>query len=67
MAKNISVLGIQPKNTSLKIAGQMTDWDKQYLRQMAEQARQRGDKKELDRLNKQYAKYGMSFGKLEGA
>jgi hypothetical protein len=55
------------KNTGLKIAGHMTDWDKEYLRQMAEQAKRRGDQKELDRLNKQYSKYGMSFGKLPGA
>ena len=48
---------------SLKIA-QMTDWDRKYLRQMAEQAKKAGNKKELERLNKMYAKYGMSFGSI---
>jgi len=56
-----------PSTNQLKIAGYMTNWDKEYIRKMAEQAKQRGDQRELDRLNKQYAKYGMSFGKLEGA
>ena len=54
----------KPKNrNSLRIA-QMTEWDRKYLRQMAEQAKKAGNKKELERLNKMYAKYGMSFGSI---
>lgn len=64
-------MALQIQNPAPKKGGnnvaQMTPDDRAYLRMMAEQAKQRGDKKELDRLNKAYAKYGMSFGKLPGA
>jgi len=64
MARNKNSSASKNRN-SLTIA-QMTDWDRKYLRQMAEQAKKAGNQKELDRLNKMYAKYGMSFGTLKG-
>jgi hypothetical protein len=51
------------------IAGHMTSDDRQILRDHAKTLKQQGTRaasKELERMNKMYAKYGMSFGKLDG-
>lgn len=49
---------------------QMTPDDRQQLRDYADTLKKQGGpaaQRELDRLNKQYSKYGMSFGKLKSA
>lgn len=54
----------------LQIAGYLTESDKQILMDHAKTLKQQGGRgaaKELERMNKTYAKYGLSFGKLEGA
>ena len=48
----------------------MTASDKQTLLDHAKSLKQhggRGAAKELERMNKMYARYGLSFGKIEGA
>ena len=54
---------------SMKIAGYLTPDDKQILRDHAAQLKKQGTKsaaRELERLNKMYSKYGMSFGTIKG-
>ena len=62
--------GTKPsKVDSLKIAGHLTTDDKQLLRTHAEQLKKQGTPtaaRELERLNKMYSKYGMSFGSIKG-
>jgi hypothetical protein len=51
------------------IAGNLTPSDRQILNEHAKTLKQQGTRaasKELERMNKMYAKYGMSFGKLDG-
>lgn len=53
----------------LQIAGHMTNSDKQILLDHAKILKQQGGRaaaKELERMNKTYAKYGLSFGNIEG-
>ena len=59
-----------PSRSQLKIAGHMTSSDKQILRDHAKSLKQQGGRgaaKELERMNRMYAPYGLSFGKIEGA
>lgn len=62
--------GTKPsKVESLKIAGYLTSDDKQILRDHAAQLKKQGTPaaaRELERLNKMYSKYGMSFGSIKG-
>ena len=54
----------------LKIAGSLSADDKQILRDYAKTLKQSGTPsaaKELERLNKMYRNYGMSFGSIKGA
>ena len=54
---------------SLKIAGHMTADDKQILRDHAAMLKKQGTPsaaRELERMNKMYSKYGMSFGSIKG-
>ena len=56
-------------SNSMKIAGYLTDSDRQILKDHAETLRRQGTKaaaKELERMNKMYSQYGMSFGTLKG-
>lgn len=58
-----------PSRGDLKIAGHLTDDDKQVLKDYAATLKQQGTRraaKELEKMNKMYATYGMSFGKIEG-
>ena len=55
---------------SMKIAGSLSADDKQILRDYAKTLKQSGTPaaaKELDRLNKMYRNYGLSFGTIKGA
>lgn len=48
----------------------MTESDKQILKDHADSLRRnggRGAAKELERMNKMYAPYGLSFGSIKGA
>lgn len=57
------------RGRQLQIAGYLTESDKQILLDHAKILKQQGSRsaaKELERMNKTYAKYGLSFGKLEG-
>ena len=59
----------QSPTESLKIAGNMTADDKQILRDHAAMLKKQGTPsaaRELERMNKMYSKYGMSFGTLKG-
>jgi hypothetical protein len=50
------------------VAGYLTDSDKQILSDHAKILRQQGTRtaaKELDRMNKMYAQYGLSFGNIK--
>ena len=62
--------GTKPsKVESLKIAGNMTADDKQVLRDHAAMLKKQGTPaaaRELQRMNKMYSKYGMSFGTIQG-
>ena len=58
------------KKDGLKIAGSLSADDKQILRDYAKTLKQSGTPaaaKELERLNKMYRNYGMSFGSIKGA
>lgn len=58
-----------PSRNQLKIAGHLTNDDKQILKDYAATLKQQGTRraaKELEKMNKMYATYGMSFGKIEG-
>ena len=57
-------------NTANLVAGHLTASDKQILRDHAAMLKKQGGasaQRELDRLNKTYSKYGMSFGSIKGA
>jgi len=63
------ILNPTPKKSSNNVA-QMTPIDRQVLRDYAETLKRDGSRnaaKELERMNRMYAKYGMSFGKLPDA
>ena len=58
------------KKDGLKIAGSLSSDDKQLLRDYAKTLKKSGTPaaaKELERLNKMYRNYGMSFGSIKGA
>ena len=58
------------KKDGLKIAGSLSADDKQILRDYAKTLKQSGTPaaaKELERLNKMYRNYGLSFGSMKGA
>lgn len=57
-------------STKKATTSQMTPDDRKILRDHAAMLKKTGGSgaaKELERMNKMYAKYGMSFGKLPGA
>jgi len=54
----------------IKVAGNLTPSDKQILRDHAASLKKQGGaaaQRELDRMNKMYRNYGMSFGSIKGA
>jgi hypothetical protein len=58
-----------PSVKSLQIAGHLTTDDKQILRDHAATLKKQGTPaaaRELERMNKMYSKYGMSFGSIKG-
>ena len=58
------------KRNGLQIAGSLSADDKQILRDYAKTLKQSGTPgaaKELDRLNRMYRNYGLSFGTIKGA
>ena len=58
------------KQTDTQVAGNLTPSDKQILRDHAAMLKKQGTpsaQRELDRMNKMYRNYGMSFGSIEGA
>ena len=60
----------KPKKNSLQIAGGLTADDKQILRDHAASLKKSGTPaaaRELERMNKMYRNYGMSFGTIKGA
>ena len=60
----------KPKKNSMQIAGSLSADDKQILRDYAATLKKSGTPraaKELERLNKMYRNYGMSFGTIKGA
>ena len=62
----------KPKSATtadIKMAGNLTPSDKQILRDHAESLKKQGGaaaERELDRMNKMYRNYGMSFGSIKG-
>lgn len=65
-----TVTNPSPKSKVGDKVAQLTPDDRQILRDHAEALKKDGGPaaaKELERLNRMYAKYGMSFGKLKGA
>jgi hypothetical protein len=65
-AKAVSTSKLSTKKAT---TAQMTPDDRKILRDHATALKREGGKgaaKELERMNKMYAKYGMSFGKLPG-
>ena len=59
----------KPTRSSLKIAGHLTADDKQILRDHAASLKKHGGtaaQRELERMNKRYVKYGLSFGTIKG-
>ena len=65
-AKPVSTKKLSTKKAT---TSQMTPSDRQILRDYAKTLKQSGTPaaaRELERMNKMYAKYGMSFGKLPG-
>ena len=57
------------KENGLKIAGSLSADDKQILRDHAKTLKQQGTPaaaRELERMNKMYRNYGMSFGTIKG-
>ena len=60
----------KPTRSSLKIAGHLTPDDKQILRDHAASLKQQGTPtaaRELERMNRMYRNYGLSFGTIKGA
>jgi len=58
------------KKSDTQVAGHLTPSDKQILRDHAAQLKKQGTpsaQRELDRMNKMYRNYGISFGSIEGA
>ena len=60
-----------PANTAdMQVAGNLTPSDKQILRDYAATLKQSGTPaaaRELERMNKMYRNYGISFGSIKGA
>jgi hypothetical protein len=59
----------QSPSDSMKIAGGLSDSDKQILRDHAATLKQQGTpaaSRELERMNKMYRNYGLSFGSIKG-
>ena len=58
------------KKNNTEVAGHLTPSDKQILRDHAASLKKQGGaaaERELDRMNKMYRNYGMSFGSIKGA
>ena len=59
-----------PTTADMQVAGNLTPSDKQILRDHAKSLKDLGTPaaaRELDRMNKMYSNYGMSFGTIKGA
>jgi len=60
---------VSPNTADTQVAGHLTPADKQILRDHAESLKRQGGEaaqRELDRMNKMYRNYGMSFGSIKG-